>query len=119
MYAIRGAITADANTESAILGATRELCIQLMTHNSLNPDDLVSAMFTVTRDLDACFPAAATRDIGWRQVPVICAAEIPVPGDLPRVIRVMVHVQGAPKGNVQHIYLGDAKKLRPDWTQPQ
>lgn len=119
MYAIRGAVTATANNGEAILSATRDLCLQLLADNALTPDDLVSAMFTVTHDLDATFPAAATREIGWRQVPVICAAEIPVPSDLPRVIRVLVHVQGERPDAVRHVYLGEAKQLRPDWTQPQ
>ena len=89
LRALRGAITVDANEAEAILSATEELVREVMERNALAVEDMVSCIFTCTRDLDAEFPAVAARNMGLSKVPLLCAREIPVPGSLPRVIRVI------------------------------
>ncbi|HEU5439751.1 MAG TPA: chorismate mutase [Ktedonobacterales bacterium] len=112
---IRGATTAAANTPEAILEATRELLAALTAGNALAPDDIASAFFTVTDDLDAVHPARAARQLGWEGVALLCAREIPVPGDVPRCIRVLLHVNTElPASALRHVYLGAATALRPD-----
>ncbi|MNR82353.1 Chorismate mutase AroH [compost metagenome] len=118
--AIRGAITVEANTREAILSATRELVQAVVERNSLSLDDMVSALFTMTADLDAVFPAEAARELGWNQVPLLNAREIAVPGSLPMCVRLMLHTYTdlAPY-QIQHVYLRDAVRLRPDLSSPQ
>lgn len=112
---IRGAITAAENTSDAILGATEELLTALRRANNFDPADLASALFTVTPDLNAAFPAAAARRIGWSGVPLLDATEIAVPDGLPRCIRVLLHWNTEqPAYAVRHVYLRDALRLRPD-----
>jgi chorismate mutase len=113
MRAIRGAISVDANTAEAIQDAVSQLIQALCELNQLAPADVVSAIFTLTPDLDAEFPAKAARVQGWAQVPMICAQEIPVPGALPRVCRLLVHARGRGAA-VRHVYLKEARVLRPD-----
>lgn len=113
---IRGAITVENNRSQEILSATRELLEALVKENQLDIDDIVSAFFTVTSDLNAEFPAAAAREhLGWHTVPMLCALEIDVPGRLARCIRVMVHVN-TPKSQkeLKNIYLKGARELRKD-----
>jgi chorismate mutase len=112
MRAIRGAITVEDNTPEAIGAAVKELVETVARENALAPADIVSAIFTLTPDLDADFPARPARDAGWREVPMICAQEIGVPGALPRVCRLILHAKGrkAPR----HVYLREARVLRPD-----
>lgn len=117
--AVRGAVQAEANTPEAISAATVDLLSSLMDHNELDPDAMISAIFTVTDDLDAEFPAVAARTMGLSEVPLICAREIPVPGSLERVIRVMVHFNARPGLSVRHVYLGETKKLRSDLEAAQ
>lgn len=118
--AIRGATTAEANTREAILEATRELVQTVVERNSLALDDMISAIFTMTPDLDAVFPAEAARELGWNQVPLLGSREVGVPGALPRCIRLMVHTYTElPAERIQHIYLRDAVRLRPDIGSPQ
>ena len=88
---IRGATTADANTREAILAATREMLALLIEQNRLQPDDIVSAIFSTTPDLNAEFPAVAARDLGWVDTALLCTHEMAVPGSLPRCIRVLIH----------------------------
>ena len=114
LRALRGAITVDANEADAILEATEELVTAVLERNSLAPDDLVSCIFTCTEDLDAEFPAVAARRIGLNQVPLLCAREIPVPGSLPRVIRLLVHCYPGDDVEPQHVYLREATGLRND-----
>jgi chorismate mutase len=114
LIALRGANTVAANDAAAILAATDELMRALMERNGLAPDDLVSCVFTLTADLDAEFPAVAARQMGLSQVPLMCAREIPVPGSLPRVVRVLVHCYPPEGREPQHVYLGDAAGLRLD-----
>lgn len=112
---IRGAIAVPANTSEHILGATRELLVAMQQRNEFKLDDISFVLFTVTPDLDATFPAEAARHMGWKLVPMVCAREIPVPGALPRVIRVLltVHTRRTPE-EICHVYLGGAERLRPD-----
>jgi chorismate mutase len=114
LIALRGANTVAANEAPAILAATDELMRALLERNGLGPDDLVSCLFTLTADLDAEFPAVAARDMGLSRVPLMCAREIPVPGSLPRVVRVLVHCYPPDHVEPQHVYLGDAARLRLD-----
>ena len=115
VVAIRGAVQAAENTPEAIRGATTEILGALMTANGIGPDHMVSGLFTVTPDLDAEFPAAAGRDLGLDAVPLICSREIPVPGAMERVIRVMIHFR-LPGDGVRPVpvYLGETRELRPD-----
>jgi chorismate mutase len=114
LVALRGANTVTENTAEAILAATDALMRALLERNSLRADDLVSCIFTLTPDLDAQFPAVAAREMGLSSVPLLCAREIPVPGALPKVIRVLMHVYPPPGVTPQHVYLGDAVGLRLD-----
>ena len=112
---IRGATTAGANTAEAILAATGELLARMVEANGLAAEELASAFFTVTADLDAAFPAQAARQLGWHQVPLLDALEIPVPGSLPRCVRVLLHWNtGKSQAEVRHVYLRGAAGLRPD-----
>lgn len=112
---IRGATTATENAPKAILEATQELLATLVAANGIQPEDLASATFTVTPDLDAVFPARAAREMGWHHVPLLTAMEIASPEGLPRTIRVLLHWNtDRPPYDVRHIYLRDAVTLRPD-----
>jgi chorismate mutase len=92
---------------------------EIMKRNELVPEDVVSCLFTLTEDLDAEFPAVAARQLGFGQVPLMCAREVPVPGALPRVIRVMMHYYAGDDHVSRHVYLGDARKLRLDLESAQ
>jgi chorismate mutase len=112
MRGIRGANDITANTKEAILEATRSLLVELVQRNHLDPAEVVSALFTLTPDLNAAFPAAAARALGWEDVPLMCAQEIPVPEALPSIVRVMLLVER--DDPVYHVYLGRARELRLD-----
>jgi chorismate mutase len=112
MRGIRGATQIAANSVAAMEEAVVELCREIEQRNEIGPADIVWAIFTVTRDLDADFPARAARVAGWTQVPMICSQEIPVPGSMPRIVRVLLHVDSA--GPRSHVYLRGAQALRPD-----
>ena len=115
---IRGATTVERNEAEAILAATQELLAAIVEANGLSPDELASAIFSVTPDLNAAFPAAAARRLGWRYVPLFDTQEIPVPGSLPRCIRVLLHWNTSrPPQEVAHVYLRGARTLRPDLAQ--
>jgi chorismate mutase len=114
LIALRGATTVAANEAEPILAATEELMHELLARNGLEPDDLVSCIFTLTEDLDAEFPAVAARRMGLSRVPLLCAREIPVPGALSRVIRVLIHCYLTAGARPEHVYLGDARILRLD-----
>jgi|SRR5690606_39052700 len=118
---IRGATTVQADEPDLILQATRELLEEILAENKdMKPEDVSSAIFTVTDDLNSTFPAQAAREMGWGLVPMICAREIPVPNSLPRVIRVLVHWNTElPQNQITHVYLRDAVKLRPDLVAAQ
>ena len=118
---IRGAITVTADQPDLILQATRELLEVILEENEgMQPEEVASAIFTVTDDLASTFPAQAARQMGWELVPMLCAREIPVPDSLPRVIRVLVHWNTEiPQSEITHVYLRDAVKLRPDLVAAQ
>jgi chorismate mutase len=119
LFALRGATSVERNEAEAVLGATEQLMRELMARNDLDPSDVVSCIFTATNDLDAEFPAVAARRIGFDRVPLLCAREIPVPGSMPRVIRVLIHHYAADDHVAQHVYLGEASRLRSDLDAAQ
>jgi chorismate mutase len=119
LHALRGAITVDRNEADQILAATRELMTQLMERNALDPDQMVSCIFTATSDLTAQFPAVAARDLGLDRVPLLCTQEIDVPGALARVIRVLIHYYAGNGHEPQHVYLREARALRTDLDSAQ
>ena len=114
LFAARGAVQASANERDAILDATEELMRELLRRNDLEPEAIVSCLFTTTEDLDAEFPAVAARRLGLDTVPLICAREIDVPGAMPRVIRAMVHYYAPVGHSPAHVYLGATQELRAD-----
>lgn len=118
---IRGATTVTADQPDLILQATRELLEAILAENAgMLPEDVGSAIFTVTDDLTSTFPAQAARQMGWDMVPMLCGREIPVPGSLPRVIRVLVQWNtDVPQKEIVHVYLREAVKLRPDLVAAQ
>jgi chorismate mutase len=112
---IRGATTASEDTRDAILDATRDLLEQIIAANQLNPEDIASAIFTLTHDLNAEYPAVAARQLGWHDVPLLCAQEIAHPNSLPRTIRVLIHWNTSlSQYEIRHIYTNGAEALRPD-----
>jgi chorismate mutase len=119
LFAVRGAAQAEANEPDAILDATEALMQELIERNELQPEAMVSCIFTTTDDLDAEFPAAAARRLGLTSVPLICCREIPVPGSMPRVIRVMLHFYAPVGHEPSHAYVGEAQKLRADLEAAQ
>src|SRR5262245_34967451 len=111
---VRGATTATANTREAICSATQELLWRLVEENQTPVEEIGSAFFTVTDDLDAEYPALAAREMGWVNVPLLCAREIPVPGGLARCIRVLLHISTEKaQEQIRHVYLREATILRP------
>jgi len=119
LFALRGATSAEANQAEEILAATDELMRELMSRNGLKPDDFVSCIFTLTEDLDAEFPAVAARRVGLDRVPLLCAREVPVPGSMPRVIRVLAHYHAPEQHEPRHVYLRAARALRADLDSAQ
>ncbi|MFI7418385.1 chorismate mutase [Nonomuraea sp. NPDC049684] len=116
--AIRGAIQVDADDRDSIIQGTTELVQAIMERNSLTTDDVISVLFTATPDLTSEFPALAARKLGFHDVPLICCTEIDVPGALPRVVRLMAHVEtDRPRAEMQHVYLRGAVALRQDIAQ--
>lgn len=116
--AIRGAVQIDANERTAVLDGTTELVTEVMTRNGLVTDDVISVVFTATPDLTAEFPALAARKIGFQDVPLLCTTEIAVPHGMPRVVRLLMHVETAkPRSAMQHVYLRGAAALRLDIAQ--
>jgi chorismate mutase len=114
LFAVRGAAQAEANRADAILAATTELMQELLERNRLAAPQIVSCLFTTTEDLDAEFPAVAARRLGLDQVPLLCCREIPVPGSMARVIRVLVHFYAPAGHEPAHCYLGKTQGLRSD-----
>ncbi len=112
---VRGATTVPENSKDAILLATRELLYAIIDHNDIDPDDVASAYFTTTEDLDQTYPATAARQLGWFDVPLLCGHEIRVPTGLTMCVRILLH-WNTPKSaqEINHIYLHEATALRPD-----
>lgn len=116
--AIRGAIQLDVDEREHLLACTRELVGEVLRANALPVEDVISIVFTATPDLRSEFPALAARELGLGDVPLLCAAEIDVPGALPRVVRLMAHAELAtPRADVRHVYLRGATALRRDLAQ--
>ena len=117
---VRGATTTEENTAEVILAATRELLALIVEANDLKAEDVASAIFTTTPDLTAAFPARAARDMGWQDVALLDAQEIPVPGSLERCIRVLIHWNTEKRQDeVVHVYIKGANALRPDISSHQ
>lgn len=117
---IRGATTVEANSTDAILAATRELLARMVEANHVAVAEIASIFFTVTADLTAAFPARAARELGWKHVPLLDAQEVPVPGSLPRCVRVLILWNSErPQEEIQHVYLRDAGSLRPDLQEDE
>lgn len=118
---LRGATSCVENSAGSILQATQELLEELLRANQLSDfDEIVSAIFTTTADLNAAFPAEAARGLGMHQVPLLCSTEIDVPGAMPRCIRILLHVNTEKRAQeMVHVYLREAKRLRPDMTSAQ
>jgi chorismate mutase len=115
---VRGATTIAANTREEILTATRQLLALMIRRNGIESSDVASALFSTTPDIDAEFPALAARQLGWLDVPLLCSHEMAVPGSLPMCIRVMIHWNtDKPQNEIEHIYVRDAKRLRPDLSK--
>jgi chorismate mutase len=112
---IRGAITVDANTRDDILKDTRLLLKEMLTQNSIDKEEVCSIFFTVTKDLNAEFPALAARELDFQSTPLLCMTEIPVPGSLGRVVRILILCNmRTPQKEIRHVYLKEAVSLRPD-----
>ena len=110
---IRGATTVEQNEREEILAATTELLELMIRQNDLHSEDVASAIFTVTEDLDAEFPALAARQLGWTEVALMCAREIPVPNSLGKCIRILLQVNTMRSAaEIQHVYIRGAVNLR-------
>ena len=113
--ALRGATTCDADDPAQIGERTVTLLEEMFARNGVDHDDLISILFTTTHDLTSTFPATAARTIGLGDVPLLCAQEIPVPGSVPRCIRVLAHLEtDRPRNELHHVYLEGAVSLRDD-----
>lgn len=114
---IRGATSVHENAREAILAATKELLTRLVERNEVAVEEITSAFFTVTDDLDAVHPALGARELGWHDVALLCAREIPVPGSLTGIVRVLLHVNTErTQAEIRHVYLREAEALRPTWA---
>ncbi len=115
---VRGATTADSNSRDDILTATRQLLALIIRVNGIEPEFVASAVFSLTRDLDAEFPALAARQLGWLDVPLLCTYEVDVPGSLRRCVRVLIHWNtDKPQQEIRHVYVKEAERLRPDLSK--
>ena len=116
--AVRGAVQLEADEREHVLASTRELVTAVLEANDLTKDDVISIVFTATPDVHSEFPAVAARELGMGDVPLMCASEIDVAHALPRVLRLMAHVEtDRPRGEIQHVYLRGAVALRRDIAQ--
>jgi chorismate mutase len=115
---VRGATTVEENTKEAILKGTRQLLALMIRRNAIDPVDVASAVFTVTKDLNAEFPALAARQLGWLDVPLLCGYEVEVPGSLNLCVRIMLHWNTTnSQKEIQHVYIHEAVSLRPDLSK--
>jgi chorismate mutase len=113
--AVRGATQVDSDDRDEIIEATAELVAEVLDRNGLRHEDVISIFFTATQDLTSEFPAYAARKMGLTDVPLMCATEIPVPGAMPRVLRLMAHVDtDRPRSDIRHVYQRGAAQLRTD-----
>lgn len=117
---VRGATIVEENSREAILAGTRELLQQMISANHIDADDVASAIFTTTPDLNAEFPAVAARQLGWHDQALMCGHEIAVPGSLHRCIRILIHWNTTKRlGEIEHVYINGAESLRPDRQQEE
>jgi chorismate mutase len=115
---VRGATTVEANTRDSVLKATRQLLALMIRRNDIDSNDVASAVFTLTRDLNAEFPALAARQLGWLDVPLLCGYELEVPGSLGMCIRILLHWNTTKtQKEIHHVYIHDAMALRPDLSK--
>jgi chorismate mutase len=119
LFALRGANSVERNEVDAILASTDALMREMIARNGLEPESMVSCIFTLTEDLDAEFPAVAARQLGLNRVPLLCTREVPVPGSLPRVVRTLLHYYADEDHVPKHVYLGEARVLRSDLDSAQ
>jgi len=113
--AVRGAVTVDSNSKDNIICDTKILLGKIVEENNIDRDDIISIIFSVTRDLDAAFPAEAARDLGWTEIALMCTNEIYVPGSLEKCVRILMHFNSDKTNKkIKHVYLKGAKELRPD-----
>ena len=111
--ALRGATTIDRDEPAHVRDATRELLEHMVAINNIAVADIISVVFTVSQDITSDFPARAARDLGWVDVPLLCATEIPVQGGLAHCIRVLIHLESArPRSELRPVYLRGAARLR-------
>jgi chorismate mutase len=116
--AVRGAIQVDADEPAEIYRGVREMLAVVLDRNGLSTDDVISIFFTATTDLTSCFPAAGAREVGFADVPLLCASEIAVPDSLPRTVRLLAHVETPrSRAEIRHVFLGAAAALRDDLKQ--
>lgn len=116
--AVRGAIQVEADEPAEIYRGVHEMLAAVLERNQLSPADVISIFFTATTDLTSCFPAAGARQVGFADVPLLCASEIPVPGSLPRTVRLLAHVETPrARSEIRHVFLGAAAALRDDLPQ--
>jgi chorismate mutase len=112
---VRGATTVEANTSEEILKGSRQLLALMIRENGIQKEDVASAIFSTTHDLDAEFPALAARQLGWLDVALMCTNELPVPGSLGRCIRILLHWNTEKAADeIVHVYVRGARNLRPD-----
>jgi chorismate mutase len=114
LFALRGATSIERDEASLILAGTTELLTEILQRNALQPDDVVSCIFTCTQDLTAEYPAVAARAMGFNAVPLLCTQEMAVRGSMARVVRLLMHFHAADDHEVRHVYQGDARRLRLD-----
>ena len=116
--AVRGATQLEADTREQMLDRVTEMVTDVMTSNGLDVEDFISVVFTATADLVAEFPAYAARQLGFGEVPLLCARELEIEGSMPRVVRMMAHVEtDLPRADITHVYLHGAAALRSDLTR--
>lgn len=114
---VRGATTVEENTSEAILSATRELLVEMVTSNGICPEDVASVIFTTSPDLTSEYPAVAARQLGWCETALLCTHEMSVPHGLKNCIRILLHWNtDRPASEIRHVYIKGAAKLRPDRT---
>ncbi|OCL26064.1 chorismate mutase [Orenia metallireducens] len=117
---IRGAITVESNDTEEILVATKELLEKVTEENGIIEDRIASIFFSMTSDLDQAFPAVAARELGWTNVPLFCVKELDIEGSLSRCIRILIHYNtDKEQDQIKHIYLREAKRLRPDLVEKE
>lgn len=116
--AVRGATQLESDVREHMLDRVAEMVLDVMESNGLTVDDFISVVFTATGDLHSEFPAYAARRLGFGEVPLICARELEIEGSMPRVVRMMAHVEtDLPRADITHVYLHGAANLRRDLTR--